>query len=432
MPQAAPKNVDVEHMGRFAKLYDSVSNTLRSVKLSIQERTAIAQRFINPLPLQSLGYAQMGRAIGRLGAAVVDPRRIHVRQELLVRTTKGKVFFLENLRDSLKVAVKGMVPNDRLREVTNTIDAKFNELIEKTGGENGPKTRKEFMATINRTIAELSKELGISRLPSVARSLAISHFLNMQVLKSGNKVALLDPFANRAYVIDKVTGTEVQDINMTEKEIDELLTSKGIDPAKAPKNLREIEGLRGLLLKLRNEGFKIGEGKLVDIREKVLVGRALAEAISSGKNINIVYNQMLEEDFKVDPEFYRAFQEKATKEIIRSVEAAAMANTMMETFTKLPARFTAMFTRLTATIMRYVPIIGPIVSVGAEATTMFTEYGEVVTDKVKSLSSSVWSLKDLVNDKLGDSSILNNISLFKSIGQEAPVAKEQTLTQTVS
>ncbi|MEM4863200.1 MAG: hypothetical protein QW706_08500 [Candidatus Nezhaarchaeales archaeon] len=433
MAQATPKKVGGEDAGRLARFSRYVSDSMRTIKLSIQERAAIAQRFINPLPMQSLEHAQLGRAMGRLGAVVVDPRRIHVRQELLLRSSDGRKLFLESMRDSLKTAISGLVPTDKVEGVGKTIDAKFNELVsrvESGKSSTNQMTSREFVAMVNKAVAELSKELGVKNLPTIARSLALSQFMNMHVLKSGNKIALLDPFTNKAVLIDRASG-EAKEISMTSKEVDEALKNKGIDPEKAPKNLREIEELRGVLKKLRAEGFKIGASKLVDIREKALAGRALAESISTGRSIQAVYSQKLEEDLKADPEFYKAFQEKASKEIAKSINAAALANTMMETFTKLPAKFTAMFARLAAAISRYVPLVGPIVSVGTEATAMFTEYGEAISEKAKSLlTNSVWSLRDIVNEKLRDNPILSNISLTKSISQEVPVTKEQVQTQT--
>ncbi|MEM4787826.1 MAG: hypothetical protein QXV28_07605 [Ignisphaera sp.] len=433
MSQTTPKKLDTEDVGRFARFSRHVLDSMRTIKLSIQERAAIAQRFVNPLPLSSLGYAQLGRAMGRLGAVILDPRRIHIKQELLLRSNVGRNIFLEGLKFNLKIAVSGMVPANQAENMGKIIDAKFNELINKIDSNKSGSSQistREFIAMVNKTVAELSKELGIKNLPTIAKSLALSQFMNIQVFKSGSKIALLDPSINKAVLIDKASG-EVREISMTDKEIDEALKNKGVDPEKVSKNMREIEEVRGLLNKLRAEGFKIKTLKVVDIREKTLIGRALAEALSTGKSIQVVYNQKLEEDLKADPEFYKEFQEKAYKEVVKSINAAALANTMMESFTKLPAKFTAMFARLAAAISRYVPILGPVVSVGAEASAMFTEYGENISEKVKSLSSnSVWSLKDLVNEKIDP--ILNNISLPGSVSQfqEIPVAKEQKQIQT--
>ncbi|MEM1693819.1 MAG: hypothetical protein QW456_06395 [Ignisphaera sp.] len=402
-----PKKLDTENISRFEKISQSVSNTMRTIKISTKERATIAQRFVNPLPLQTLGYAQIGRSLGRLGSVLVDPSRVYMSQRILFQTEKGRLLFLEGLKNNIKIAVAEKVGSGR-EEINKIIDIRFNELASKI---NEAGTSTKFLAMVNKTVNELSKELGIKNLPSIAKSLTISQLLNMHTFRSGGKIAILDPSINKAIVIDKNSNT-VKDIKVSEEEINNALKSKGIDPEKAPMNMKELTALRNLLDKIRENGFKVKESAFVDIREKALVGKALAKSMTTDKNLYKVYSQLLEEDLKADSEFNKEFQEKASKEIIKSLNASSLANTMMDSFTKLPSKFTAMFARLIASISRYIPLVGPIVSVGSEASVMYMEYGETLSEKVKSLPyNSIWSLKDLVSDESKNNSIPNNVSL---------------------
>jgi|GEM_PF-3623787 len=403
-----PKKLDTENISRFEKFSHFVSDTMRTIKISAKERATIAQRFMKPLPLQTLGYAQLGRSLCRFGSVLVDPRRVYMREKILLQTTKGRLFFLEGLKNSIKIAVSETVKPENMDKINNIIDTRFNELASKVDKAG---SIAEFRAMVNKTVNELSKELGIKDSPAITRSLTTSQLLNMHVLKSGDKIAILDPSINKAIVIDK-NSNSVEDIKITEKEINDALKSKGIDPEKASMNLKEITGLRCLLDKIRENGFKAKDSVLVDIREKALAGKALAKSMITGKELHKVYNQLLEEDLRVDPEFNKEFQEKASKEIIKSLNASSLANTMMDSFTKLPSRFTAMFARLISSMSRYIPLVGPMVLVGTEAAAMFMEYGETLSEKVKSLPyNSMWSLRDLVSDESKNNLTSNNVSL---------------------
>lgn len=411
-------------VGRFGRLSESIVGSMRSVRLGTLERASIAQRFMRPLPLQAFEHAQLGRAMGRLVAGVYDPRRIHNREVLLLRRQDGRIRFLETYKEVVtSLAVKGIQEDKKREEIKSVIDRRFDELIEATQGKS--MSVREFVALVNRTTKETLQEAGVGHLAKNARDLMNAYFLNMRAVKgSEGRVALVDPITGRAYLLTK--GDErVTVITVTDTDVSRSLRERGVSPEDAPTNVREIETLRVLLSKLRADGFKVKESMLVDIREKMLAGRAVVESVTRGKNVVAVYESMIAEDLRSDPEFHRLYQEKATREVIKSYEAASLANTFMDSFTKLPAKLTSMMARVLSAIARYVPVVGAVAAVGAEMAATYAEYGEGVSEKLKSHAGSLWSVRDLVNEKLVDTPTLSRMSLKQ--GSPLPMKQESPL-----
>lgn len=407
--EARPRVQDTGHVGRFARLSESIAGSMRTVKLGFQERSIIAQRFMKPLPLQSFEHAQLGRAMGRLVAGIYDPRRIHNREFLLLKSKEGKLAFLETFRELVTdVAVKGVREGMTRADVEKVVHAKFETLAERV--KNQDMSVREFLVSVNRVVKESLAEVGANRAVKNSRDLINTYFLSARVIKgSDGRVAILDALTGKAYLVSK--DGKISTITVTDEDVNKTLSEKGITPESASRNVREIESLRILISSLRKEGFKVKESTLVDVRENMVAGRAIIESISSGKDVRMTYEKMISEDLRSDPEFHRLYQEKATKEIIKSIETASLTTAFMDSFTKLPAKFTAMMSRVLAAISRYVPVVGAIASVGGELATTFLEYGEQVSEKLRNYGNARWSLKDLASEKISGSPIIDKLSL---------------------
>lgn len=420
--KAQPTSQDVEKVGRLSKFADSLSSSMRAVGLGIKERTIIAQRYLKPLPLQYFEHAHLGRAMGRIVSGLYDPMRIRHRENILLGTSKGREMFLETFKEVVKdVFARSVGEHVKKEKIESVVESRFRELGDKM--QKNVSTR-ELLSMVRRTVEKIASDLGVST-KSVKdyRNLVIAYFMNMRVIKGDGKVALVDTMTGRAYVISK--SGEAKAITVSELDINKSMSAKGLNPDAVPRSVKEIEGLRLLISSLRNEGFKVKERLLADLRESMIISRAVAEAITTGKDAQVLYGKMLEEDLSSDPEYRRLYHERSFNEIIKSVEAAALANAFMDNFTKLPSRFAATMSRILAAIARYVPVVGAAAAVGGEVAAFYAEYGEQLSDRLRYYKNIVWSLKDLAGER-----VVENISIPKIVQAHVQTQQGQQVVQS--